>query len=148
MIYQASEAIRDVFQSKNISCKIVEPGNMSVVIAGFTGKNVKNILVHFISVNERNDVNVRIPSLTNVPLDKHTAVLTCLNDINSRFRFVKLALMTNGDVCLTCDVPINVTNVGEVCAELFIRISSIVDEMYPQLMKTIWAEPMVPTVKN
>lgn len=148
MIYPASLAIRDFFQAKNINCTIIEPNNLSAVVVGFTGRNVKNILVHFISVNEHNDVSVRIPVLTNVPLDKRSAALNYLNEANIRFRYIKLSLMPGGEVTLTCDVPDSVTNVGEVCFELFIRITRIVEEVYPQLMKTIWADPAVPTVKN
>ena len=139
MIYQPTKLIEQVFVENNLHCQVSERGEMSVVLAGFNGKNARNIMVHFISRSDAHDVAVRVLGITTVAAERRGAMLEVLNGFNKRFRFVKFVLDDSGAVNLDTDVPVRTTNVGEVCMELFVRIMQILDEIYPELMKAAWA---------
>lgn len=139
MIYQPTKLIEQVFIENNIHCQVAERGQYSVVQAGFNGKNIRGMTVHFISVNDANDVAVRILGIATVHEERRAAVMEMLNDLNIKYRFVKFVLAKDGGLSMECDVPVKVPNVGEVCMELLLRVIQIADEVYPEIMRAVWA---------
>lgn len=139
MIYQSTKLIERAFIEHNVPCRAIDQGNLSAVLVGYNGKVAKNVMVHFISHADTNDVAVRIPVLATAPEEKFLDILELINTLNLRFRYIKLALSPKYDVILSCDVPLRTSNVGDVCLELFARLMQIVDELYPEIMKLIWS---------
>lgn len=138
-MYQSTKLIERAFIEHNIPCRAIEQANLSAVLVVFNGKTAKNVMVHFISHADSNDVAVRIPVLATAPEEKFLDVLELINTLNLRFRYIKLALSPKYDIILSCDIPQRTSNLGDVCLELFARIMQIVDELYPELMKLIWS---------
>lgn len=140
MIYQATKLIHQhLSQAEGLKAFIDETENTSAVWLQFGIKNGGSYRIRFISTDNDNDVAVRIFSLLSVEDDKRPQVLQALNTLNRRFRFVKFTLDDDGDVNVEYDFPVSAGNLAAASKELVVRIVSIVDKAYPELMKAMWA---------
>ncbi len=144
MIHPATQEISNYFTMREIKHRIEENGEVSYVEAGFNGKVVKNVMVRFFSRTDGNDVAVRVSnfgSLT-VPEDRRPELLVTLNSLNCKYRFVKFCLAADGGINVEIDIGVSATLdvLGEMCREAFIRMINILDEVYPVIMKTLWAD--------
>ena len=132
MIHQATQEISNVFTMRDIRHLVEESGNLSYVEAGFTGKNVQNVRVRFLSADEENDVAVRVSGFgaVRVSAAKRPAMLRCLSDLNWQYRYVKFCLGSEGDISVEYDLPVEALgeNVGAICREIFIRFMRILDD--------------------
>lgn len=139
MVYAATRKIEESFKSNNIKCRVNETQNTSAVEAGFSGENVKGLIVRFISTDNDNDVAVRVFEVAKAPENKRAAVLETINALQRRFRYASFTLDDDGDVNMAYDMPVRTGNVGDIAVEMFVRIVDIADKAYPELMKAIWA---------
>lgn len=144
MIHPATEEISNYFTMREIKHRIDEAGEVSYVEAGFNGKVVKNVMVRFFSRTDANDIAVRVTGFggLTVPEERRTELLVLLNTLNCKFRFVKFCLTADGSINVEYDIGMSATLdvLGEMCREAFIRMIGILDEAYPQIMKTLWSD--------
>ena len=113
-------------------------GNQWELVAGVNGK-ASTYQVKFICKDDgKCDVAVRIFGLAHYPDHRRNVALPILNEFQRKYRFIKLNLDKSGDVNLEYDLPACQSNVGASCVELFLRIMKIVDEIYPDLMRSVW----------
>jgi len=140
MIRNATKAIAEALDAAEIKYRITEPGEGSTLIVGFKAENVSSIEIKFISLDDDNDVAVRLFSLVKVPENKTAQVLTCLNELNGKFRYVNFYIDSDNDVTISYDFPVRTTadNVGAIGVEMTHRFVKIADEAYPMIMKAIW----------
>lgn len=139
MIHQATKEIAAAFDEKDIRYSIEEYGENSCVKARWSGDKIPSQEIYFISDDDRNDVKVRVFAICSVPENKIAAMLRTINEIHTEYRFMKLTLDNDGDVNAEYDFPMYNTAVGESAAEIFVRFVDILDEVYPKLMKTLYA---------
>ena len=74
-----------------------------------------------------------------VPENKFGAVLMACNEANASYRWTKFYINDKMSVCAEDDAILELNSTGAECAELAFRMSDIVDEVYPSLMKAIYS---------
>ncbi len=141
-MHSATQTIYDYFLQNNIRCRAEENDTLSFVEAGFSGKNVTNLVVRFLSADEDFDVAVRTAPIARVPEERKDTVLQVLNECNLTYRYVKFAMNSERDILAFFDFPVKTSteNLGPVAREIFIRFMQIIDKCYPDIMKAIFAE--------
>lgn len=124
MIYQASKAIESALKAQNLNCDVMEGPDSSAVVTGFDLKSGDAATIHFISMNDNNDVAIRVFHFAKGDPAKLAAVV---NDLNCKFRYAKFTLR-DGEVCVELDVPQETTDVGKVAFELLVRSLDIMSD--------------------
>ena len=139
-MYQATQSIyNELRKDANLKVFIDESDTSSSVWLQFGIKNGGNYRIRFISKDDDNDVAVRVFSLVEVDESKQAKVLPIINQLNSKYRFVKFVLDSDGDINLEYDYLVRCPNPAVSAREIVIRIVKIVDEAYPELMRAMWA---------
>ena len=140
MIYKCTQAIHDTLKKdEDLKVFIDETENTSAAWLQFGIKNGGSYRIRFISTDDDNDVAVRVYSLLSVEGDQKEKVFPVLNTLNRKFRFVKFTMDDDGDINIEYDFPVS-TVAPEKCAkEIVIRLVSIIDKAYPDLMRAMWA---------
>lgn len=142
MIFNATQIIADAFEEKGITFQIEEVGDTSAVNAGYGIPGGPSIMVRFISSDNDSDVAIRVFSLFNsIPKEKELAMHRAISDIHRRVRYVKLYLEPKDmDIHVEYDVPTEVSSedLGAVCFELFLRVSSILRREYHTLASALY----------
>ena len=139
-MFQATELVYEALLRKDVKCRIREAGNMSLVEAGFSGRNFADVRLFFISNSDGNDVAVRAANLVKFPPERLDKIYAACNDVNRRYRYAKFVVDTAKNVVnMEIDIPSRCENVGTVAEEMLVRALSILDAVYPQLMQATWA---------
>ncbi len=138
-MHQATRAIIDAFNEKDIKYAVEENDKFSYVKAGFHSETGTPVTVMFISSDEDNDVAVRANSLVKLPESKLPELIMVVNDLNREYRYIKFVVNKDNELRAEFDMPIRTDNVGPVAVEIFIRFMQIIDKALPILMKAIWA---------
>ena len=141
MIYKATKLVEAMFKEKELKHSVREVGSLSFVQAGFSGDNT-TFTLRFISSDDDNDVKIMTEDFAKFPEDKRAKGYELINELNRKYKYMKLTLdPSDGGVCAQYDLPVRLSDseVGKVCFEIAIRFSNIVDDIYPDIMKAIWA---------
>ncbi len=141
MIHNATQIIENAFAAKELKYQVEEIGPISMVICGFSGENC-TVRVNLISTDEDCDVKLLSMPITRFPKARMSEGYELMNELNSKFRFVKWVIDKDGDIHLEYDIPSSTPAVilGEVVFEVFLRMVKIADDAYPTIMKQIWSE--------
>ena len=138
MVYETSNKIAEALKEKNMNCRIEEGENASAVVAKLIGKNAKDLIIRFISHSDDSDVAIRIFAIADGSKGDRLKILSLLNKLNYKYRFVCFYLADNGEISVSYDVPRAADqDLGNVCLELLIRLWAIVDECYPAIVAAI-----------
>ena len=139
-IYRATREISNAFDKKDLKYKLNTTSNSSAVEAGYSGDNVSGVKMLFISRDDDNDVAVRAFNVVRgVSEAKRGEVLKLINSLHAKYRYVRFVLDEDGCIDVEYDFPVEGGNIGEASVEIFVRLAKIIDEAYPQFMKTMWA---------
>ena len=139
--YRATDLITKVFDERGIKYRVSEGVVQEEVEAGFSIEGGPMVVEKFISIDDCNDVAVRIFSfINNVPKDKQERILKACNYVNDTVRFMKFSMDDSGDVNISYDFPTNTDDccVGEMAVEIFVRTMRILKEFYPVFMKALF----------
>ena len=140
MVYRRTTLIGEELEKAGLKYSIKETNNMSYTESGVSGKGC-TYQVRFISADE-NNVKALSSEFAKFPEDKMDAGYKMLNEFNRTYRFVKFTMDPNdGAVSIQCDLPVSLDDdvVGKVAVELLIRFMGIIDDAYPEIMRSIWA---------
>ena len=136
------ESFIGVLESKEIKFTHYPPeGQRSteVVKISYEGKHGNNLNFIFFFDSSGNSVNVKVFEICKTDVEKIMNMYVTLNDINCEYRWIKMYIDTDNDVTASGDAIVNPDTAGEECFEMLIRYLSILDEVYPRLMKALWA---------
>lgn len=86
---------------------------------------------------QESDISIYL-KIGQVTQEKASALILKLNEINSKYRFVKFYVEDDSSIFAEIDYDFNKEDAADVCFQACIRIVRIVDECYPEIMKTIW----------
>lgn len=139
MYKMTHEIYKELSKDSNLKVFTDETSSSSYVWLQFGIKNGGSYRIRFISRDDDHDVAVRVFSLVSVEPDCQNKILSTVNELNAQYRFVKFAMDDDGDINLEYDYPVSDPNPAASARELVIRISNIVDEAYPKLMRAMWA---------
>lgn len=139
-MYQMTTKIYETLkQNANLKVFTEEVGNSSSVWLQFGIKNGGSYRIRFINTDNDNDVAVRIFGLVSVDESRREKVLPVLNKLNAKYRFVKFLMAEDGDINVEYDYLVADPNPAASAMELIARIVKIVDDVYPELMRAMWA---------
>lgn len=138
-MYKAIEQIKREFENKGIKYAFDEQEDSQIIRAGIPIENGPRIMVLFIARDDDNDIAVRIFGLiSQVKEPQKKKLLDALNICNSKFRFYKFYIDADNDVNVEYDFLTEANNIGPMALEALVRISSILDEAYPIMMKALY----------
>ena len=139
-MYQATQSIyNELRKDANLKVFIEETDTSSNAWLQFGIKNGGDYRIRFISEDDDNDVSVRVFSLVEVDESMRAKVLPIINEFNSKYRFVKFVLGSDGAINLEYDYLVRCPNPAVSAREIVIRIVKIIDDAYPELMRAMWA---------
>ena len=124
--------------SKNFRYSEVKDGTaLKLGIGGLDNKGRMDIIVFF--DDDDGAVALRSFDLCTFGPNRREKMYEVCSDLNARFRWVKF-FVDEQDNTLTVadDGVVQLDTVGAEVFELVMRMASIVDEGYPEIMKAIW----------
>ena len=138
-MYTAIQEIQETFEEKGLKHRIEQVDDSWILRAGVAGKSTR---YEFLFVKEReegNDVAVRVFDYARIPEGKRDQIWETLNEFQIKYRYTRFCMKDDGNVLVEYDFPVEFSPIGEGAAELLIRMTKIMDECYPILMKAIWS---------
>lgn len=82
---------------------------------------------------------MRVVNIDSVPDDKKGMVVEELNRANAKYKLIKFFMDAEGKVNAQYDFLLTAENIGDSAIEIVLRSTMIIDDLYPKLMKIIWA---------
>lgn len=134
--------ITEAFDANGLKYQVFETEEHQDIHAPFGINNGPFVDVRFISLNRSNDVSVRIVNLANrVPAEKRIRLLEVLNQLNSKYRFLKFAMDAENSIQVEYDFPAKTgdDSLGEMAVEVFIRTMQILNEGYIHIARALYS---------
>ena len=100
---------------------------------------LNHVRIHVFFDMDGESAQVVTSPIVSVPADKTAAVLLAVNSANTRFRWVKFYIDDDNDLIAEADAIISEPTGGEVLTELVGRTASIIDDVYADFMRAVWA---------
>lgn len=138
-MFQAIRDIQTAFRSAGLKCGVENTGGNWVLQSGMTGKKAT---YHFLFIKEDdqgNDVAVRVIGLATIPKHRFDNAYEVLNRLQKKFRFIRFTLRSDGIVVVEYDFPATFEPIGKGAVEILIRLTQILDDCYPELMRATWS---------
>lgn len=125
------------FDSRDFKYREVRNGTgLMVGMGGLDHKGRMDVVVVF--DDDDSAVGVRAFDICSVSPDKVDKIYEVCSDLNARFRWVRFYVDSDNSITAADDAVIQLATVGEEVFELVARMTSIVDDAYPELMKALW----------
>ncbi|MCD8105286.1 MAG: YbjN domain-containing protein [Lachnospiraceae bacterium] len=135
----AAQSYIDTLSVHNIKTKDVYDTNdgQTVVRCGWSLSNTSiDILVVF--PQDGKYASLRCFNFAKAPKDRLGQALIACNELNRKYKWVKFYVDGDGDVTAEDDAIIDAATCGDECFELMLRMTKIVDDSYPVIMKAIY----------
>ena len=101
--------------------------------------NAESVSVILFFDEDGGSLNAKSFSIAKVPEAKLMDTYVLLNELNCEYRWVKFFIDDDNEVTVSGDAIIDETNAGEECYEIIQHYVGIIDDVYPRIMKVIWA---------
>ena len=110
----------------------------NVVKVVYTGDNLKSIPI-FVFFDKDGDplVSFKCWEIANFK-DKEAAGIIACNQLNNQYRWVTFYVDDDADVITQIDSYVDDETCGKICLSLVKRMVNIIDDSYPEIMKTLW----------
>ena len=107
----------------------------------FGGGDVQyqHLSVRMIFDDDGNSVHMLTAPIASVPAERRPRMLEVLNDLHRRFRWIRFYIDDDDDLVADSDIIIDDVTAGDMCVELVMRTASIIDDAYPDIMRTLWS---------
>ena len=138
-MFKSAQQVIEEFKAHDVKFQVREEAEVTILTVGVSGQD-SNYELALIFRSDNSDFALRVPRLVKVPQSRRETLLSTVNRLNARYRFVKFVLDEKVGVVLEWDCPARADNPGQLAHELLIRTVSIIDDAYPILMKAIWGE--------
>lgn len=139
-MFQTTQLIYDTLrQNDGLKVFTEEDGKSSRVWLQFGIQNGGRYRIEFINTDNGTDTAIRIFDLVIVSPDKIEKILVTLNALNCKYRYAKFTLTKENGVNIEYDYPVSGKHPEESVFEMVIRLTKIVDDSYPELMRAMWS---------
>ena len=137
-MYQAIASIQEAFQKANLKFSVDQVGNNWILRAGVNGSaSVYHFL--FIKSDETgSDIALRIFNQVKFPPHAIQRGYEVLNDLQLKYRHIRFVLDKDGNVNVEYDFPTAYQPIGDGAVEMLVRLTKVLDECYPVLMRSVW----------
>lgn len=137
-MYRAMEEIRREFDKNGLKYSVEQIGGHWILNAGMSGDASTYRFLFIKKDDTGNDVALRVFKLAHCPPERKTAVCRLLNDFQVEYRFVRFVMDDDGDINVEYDFPAIYSPIGEGAVEVLMRLTHILDQCYPKLMRALW----------
>jgi len=113
----------------------------NIVSISYTGSNAQSItiLVSF-DPDGNNLVEFGCYSIGSCKSDeKYANAIVLCNEMNKKYRWVKFFVDDDRSIVGKADAIVDSSSVGSECAEMVSRMVGIIDDVYPEFMRLMWA---------
>ena len=141
--FKAIDLIEEAFTNREVHFRISEDDRKKEIHAGFPIDGGPKVVMRFISVDDDNDVAIRIYGIVSrIPDSKRLRMLEATNTLNKKLRFFNFSIDDDGDLNMEFDIPLETPDegVGAVAFEMFVRAMHILDDNYAFLMKSMYGD--------
>lgn len=114
-------------------------GEHEILKVGMATKAAVAPMFTFLPGGEETDLHIAVIPLTRCLPQKRIELLRVLNDLNCRYRYAKFSMDKDNDVIVRYDVARKNGTAGQTAVEIMLRMRNIIEECYPEIMRTIWA---------
>ena len=95
--------------------------------------------IRFISTSDENDVELRVYALIQVGQGRMPWMLRLVNELNGRYRFAKFSIDEDGGLNVAYDYPTDCVSPASSAREMVVRFAQIIESVYPEVMRALWA---------
>jgi len=136
-----AEAFKAHLDNSGIKYSYYEPeeGRAEAIRITFGGKHAESITVTFFFDKDANSINIKCFSIAKIPAEKLMDIYVVLNELNAQYRWVKFYIDSDNEITVSGDAITDVATAGAECEEILVRYINIIDEVYPRIMKALWA---------
>ncbi len=139
-MYKMTYLIYDTLKKiENLKVYTKETEHSSSVWLKVSVGNDHSYTIYFISNDDNNNVAVRIFGLVSVDKSRWISILPVLNHLNEKYRYAKFTLDGDGDINLEYDYSISCPDPAASAFEIVTRITRIVNESYPTILRALGA---------
>lgn len=127
-------------KSADLKYQMQTAGSLEYIETGFSGDNT-TVKIRAIALGNNDEFKILSAELAKFPQPKLDAGYKLENELNDKYKYVKFTIDKDGDLAVQWDLPDNVPNeaVGRTGVEILLRMFKIIDDAYPEIMKTIWS---------
>lgn len=136
---ETKQLVISTFESKGLKYQDVSRGEMPVISVGMHLRSTNiDILIFFDQDGDSLHMSTMLPFV--VPAEKLPAVLMAVNAANKSYRWIDYYVdMDDNTVMGEMDAVVDAATAGDETFELVMRMCSIVDDVFPILMRTIYS---------
>ena len=109
-----------------------------VVEVKYNGDNIDTVDVYFFFDDESSIAQAVCMKIASFKGNEGAGIAVC-NELNKDYRWVKFYIDKDSDVVCQGDVFFNADVCGMICRNILMRVVSIVDAAYPDIMKARWS---------
>lgn len=135
---QRLKQIKEAFDHTDTKYSMNHFGDQWEIVAGVNGKSNVYELKFICKEDPNCAIAIRVFNLANVDESRTLQICQTLNRLNGKYRFVRFTLDSDNAVKVEYDVPVETSDVGPYAMEMLLRIVSIIDDAYPELMRDLW----------
>jgi hypothetical protein len=134
----AAKVVASYLESKELHYQMLDEEETCMRV-GMSLDNTR-IDIYLFFEEDNHDVHIVGRNFIKVPEDKLEKMYKVVNQQNKTYRWMKFTVNEDkGEVEVEDDAIIQLDTCGDEAFELIARMSNIVDEAYPDLMKALWA---------
>ncbi|MCR5425622.1 MAG: YbjN domain-containing protein [Lachnospiraceae bacterium] len=138
MASMAAKVVASYLESKELHYQMLDEEETCMRV-GMSLDNTR-IDIYLFFEEDNHDVHIVGRNFIKVPEDKLEKMYKVVNQQNKTYRWMKFTVNEDkGEVEVEDDAIIQLDTCGDEAFELIARMSNIVDEAYPDLMKALWA---------
>ncbi|MBQ9488103.1 MAG: YbjN domain-containing protein [Selenomonadaceae bacterium] len=135
------QVLEDIFNERDLHFDVKQVGEKTIFRLPMSAKNCPGLNVH-LNVSEHGDAQLRAYLAENVKDYQRDALLSVLNSLNARYRYITLSIDSDGDILSTYDFTFFSEDeeviTKQVLTMLYL-VSDIMDKCIPKIMKAIWS---------
>lgn len=116
-------------------------GSLSWIRLGWNGKDGAPDFAVLVTAESEKIVKIRVISFYKFKEDKLGEAYILVNKLNGDYRFCKFWIDDDNELSCQDDLPTAVIDAGlagKYCAEVVRRFASILNDVYPEIMKVVW----------
>lgn len=136
-MYNAIRKVHEAFEKAGIKHGVDQAGPLWVITTGMSGEHHTFRFLVIQENDKGNDINIRAMTIASVPPHRIERTYKVLNDIQQKFRYVRLVIDKDGDIHATYDFPLIYPDIGQGALEVLLAMAKILDDAYPMLQRAL-----------
>ena len=135
------QAVEDVFNQNGWHFNVRRDEGNALFSLPMSAKNCPGLNVKF-TVNSRGDCKLRCYIAENTPKSVQVNLLSAINTLNARFRYITLSVDSDSDILAAYDFGIfgeDTDSISKQVTTMIVLFSDITDKCIPSIMKVVWS---------